>query len=61
MSVIIKIIATVPSSILFVIGFLLIIVGSSSNNQGLVDMGIWSIIGGFILQVLWIFMKGGKL
>lgn len=61
MSVLINMIARNPPSLLIVIGFLFIVLGSANSDPNLTEMGMWCIGGGFVLQVLWLFMKGGRL
>jgi len=61
MSVVIKVFASVPPAIMMVLGFLLIITGSSTDNAQLTNFGVWFVVGGIFLQVLWIIiMKGGR-
>ena len=60
MSATIKIIASVPPAIMMVIGFLLIITGSTTNDFVLTSVGIWCIIAGVLLQILWIFFGRGR-
>ena len=60
MSVIIRVFASVPPAIMIVLGFLLIIMGSTSEKADLTGFGIWFVIGGIALQVLWIFFRGGR-
>lgn len=57
MSVIIRVLAETPPAIMIVLGFLLIVAGSTTNNAALSSYGIWFVIGGFILQVLWIVLR----
>ena len=60
MSVVIKVFARVPPAIMMVLGFLLIVMGSSSDNPDLNSLGVWFVIGGILLQVLWIFMRSRR-
>jgi hypothetical protein len=55
MSVAIRIIASVPPAIMMVLGFLLIITGSSTDDSTLINFGTWFVIAGVGLQILWIF------
>jgi hypothetical protein len=52
--VIIKIFADNPPSILFALGFVLLLLGYLANNTGMIDAGWIFVILGFILQVLWL-------
>jgi len=57
MSVLIKMIATNPPALMIVGGFLLLIMGASSDNGELVRTGNWIILGGFTLQILWLILR----
>lgn len=60
MSVAIRVFASVPSAIMMVLGFLLIFMGSGSNNSYLISVGISFVVGGILLQVLLILMRSGR-
>jgi hypothetical protein len=54
----ISIIAKTVPAIIIVCGFLLMFYygGAYANNPIMVDNGKWMVVGGFILQILWLFM-----
>ena len=55
--VVIKIFASNPPSILFALGFVLILWGFATDNSGMVNAG-WGFVGiGVILQVLWLVLR----
>jgi hypothetical protein len=58
--VIIEVFAKNPPSILFVLGFLLLVFGYSTENGGLINAGWIFVVFGVILQVLWLFIFGRR-
>lgn len=55
--VIIEVFASNPPSILFALGFVLLLLGFSTGDQGIVDAG-WIFVGiGVVLQTLWLILK----
>jgi len=57
MSVSIKVLAYTVPAICMVLGFLLIFVGLSTENDGMTRSGWMVVIIGFILQVLWLLTR----
>jgi hypothetical protein len=55
--VIIEVIASNPPSILFALGFILLLFGYLANNAGMIDAGWIFVVIGVILQVLWLVMR----
>ncbi len=61
MSFVFKVVSRNPPTALFVIGAFLIVTGSFSGMPNLANIGIWCIILGVVLQVLWLFcVKRGR-
>jgi hypothetical protein len=57
--VIIEIIASNPPSILFALGFVLLLAGYVSDNASIVDAGWIFVVIGVVLQVLWLILRRG--
>jgi hypothetical protein len=57
--VIIEIIASNPPSILFALGFILLLAGFISDNVGMIDAGWAFVVLGAVLQVLWLIFRRG--
>ena len=57
----IKVLARTPPAIMIVLGFLLIVTGLTADNPHMVEYGNWFIIGGVVLQILWILSKSKRL
>jgi threonine/homoserine/homoserine lactone efflux protein len=58
--VIIKIIAKNPPSILFVLAFLSLVIGSTTDNPLLLNWATNFFIIGIVLQVLWLVMMSRR-
>jgi hypothetical protein len=57
MDVLLEIFANSPPSILIALGFVLILLGSASNNSGLTNAGWTFFVCGVVLQVAWLLVK----
>ena len=55
----INIIAKTVPAIIIVCGFLLIFYygGAYADDPDVVQIGVWMVIGGFVLQILWLFTR----
>jgi hypothetical protein len=61
MSFIFQIIGRNPPMAFIIGGVFLAFSGSVMNSFYLMDLGVWCLIGGFVLQVLWLFcVKRGR-
>lgn len=54
MSFIIKVIASNPPTVLFALGALLLIIGSTTSDPALIKWGENFFVWGIILQILWL-------
>lgn len=55
----INIIANTVPAIIIVCGFLLMFYygGAYANEPDMVEIGMWMVIGGFVLQILWLIRR----
>ncbi|MCJ7630791.1 hypothetical protein MUP77_00075 [Candidatus Bathyarchaeota archaeon] len=58
--IVIEVFAKNPPSILFVLGFLLLVLGFTTQDGRVVEAGWILVIFGVVLQVLWLFIFGRR-
>jgi hypothetical protein len=55
--IIIEVFASNPPSILFALGFILLLFGYAINNSGMTSAGWIFVIIGVVLQILWLVLR----